>query len=76
MTGLERRVMRARMTAQHYATLSGDPDEFILRDLLADLMHWCDSTFCDFDPELTRARDNFKAEQEEDAYVPIRERNV
>jgi hypothetical protein len=43
---------------------SNEDDETILRDLLANLMHWCDCRDIDFDEELATARTNYLAEIE------------
>jgi len=36
--------------------------EDAVADLLADLMHWCDRNKLEFDHELNRARDHYRAE--------------
>lgn len=47
----------------------GRPDSvYPLRDLLADLMHYCDLYAVDFDDELRIARYHYRAETEEEAY--------
>lgn len=41
-----------------------DEDEVVVRDTIANLMHWCDAKNLDFDNELRIARDNYYAEKE------------
>jgi len=39
-----------------------DEDEVVVRDTIANLMHWCDERSIDFEDELRIARANFEAE--------------
>jgi hypothetical protein len=42
-------------------------DDEIVGDLLANLMHWCDSRRISFDGELRNAREHYAAEKGEGA---------
>lgn len=72
------RAERARLTLEYYraligATTTGDDDQTIVGDLLADLMHLSaeseDEAAFDVDRALSMARDHFEAEQDEAAEV-------
>lgn len=43
---------------------SVDEDSVVVRDTIANLMHWCDEKDIDFEYELVVARDFFEAEKE------------
>lgn len=45
-----------------FQTLTNDDDDNALKDLLADLMHYCDRNGEDFDVALDAARFHYKAE--------------
>lgn len=45
-----------------WATGWSDDDEFLVSDLITNLMHWCDRNSRDFDTNLTRARGSYDQE--------------
>jgi hypothetical protein len=52
----ERRATLAENALTAFWQETGDDKEAALRDLLTDLMHWCDRNHHDFDAELDRSR--------------------
>ena len=60
------RATRIDAVLEAYARI---PDEADLRDLLADIMHYCDREKIDFDAELSQATDNYAFEKEEPAKI-------
>lgn len=40
----------------------GEPDSLVMRDFVADLLHWCNANRVDFDYELAYARGHAEAE--------------
>lgn len=73
MSDNDRRLARAAETMHRYRVLiygrsqyAHEPLGQSVRDLLADLLHWCDLNGIDFDAELEIARDHFHCETNED----------
>lgn len=60
----------AEQTLAFYAGITASGDRtFALRDLLADLMHWCDAQGVEFDEELSRATQHYFTEGSEHGRV-------
>jgi hypothetical protein len=63
----ENRAARIQPTLSAYAQALGDSngeiDDTTLRDMLADVMHWCDANKIDFAYELSAAISNYVAEK-------------
>jgi len=57
------RAHRARVAIDVYLGLPGVDPDCPIRDLLADMMHFCVSRGIDFDRELKLAVGNFEAEK-------------
>lgn len=56
------RAARAAAALQHFQIATCADDQDAVRDLLCDLMHWCDRNGFDFQHELDRARLHYEAE--------------
>ena len=47
---------------RQFELVTGVDDRYALRDLLCNLIHWCDRNDFDFEAELSRARVHYEAE--------------
>jgi len=52
----------AAMALEAFQHATGTEEEDALRDLLCDLMHWCDRNNCDFNAALSRAQMHYETE--------------
>lgn len=62
----KRRIKQAQIALDAFSDCTGEDSDNALRDLLADLMHWCGKHEVDFWHEADVARMHYEAELEED----------
>ena len=55
-------VQRADLITQCFMALSGSEPDTGIRDLLGDLMHWCDANGVDFFGELEHSQEAYRME--------------
>lgn len=57
-----RRIKQAQAALTAYSKQRGVDPDCLVRELIADLGHWCDKHGLDWDHEVAIARDNYTAE--------------
>ena len=57
------RIKQAQIALAAYKKQGGVDPDCLVRDLMADLGHWCDKHGLDWDNEVRIARDNYRCEK-------------
>jgi hypothetical protein len=61
------KIYKTMMTWKDQQVTDNSTDEWLVRDLLCDLKHFCDEYAIDFDSELSRANNLYLKEKEDES---------